>query len=132
MKKTCLLGAMLFFAATSANAECWVVGNLSGVGSKQFNKYEFQKDGYSSKVFVLNFNKDSPSATDSIMDYTLISPTAMIGTYRTDLGLTIQTWQISTDGTKAFMTLNRTNTNNVMQDAVGSFVGDVKAKCDHK
>jgi hypothetical protein len=65
------------------------------------------------------------------MDYTLISPTSMIGTYQTDLGITIQTWQISTDGTKAFMTLNRTNSNNVMQDAVGSF-GDVKAKCDHK
>ncbi|HFP9378027.1 TPA: hypothetical protein ACHOY0_001627 [Raoultella ornithinolytica] len=132
MTKTHLLGCILFIAASSANAECWVVGNLSGVGSKQYNQYEFQKDGYSGKVFVLNFDKNSPSVTDSIMDYTLISPTSMIGTYHTDLGLTIQTWQISTDGTKAFMTLNRTNSNYVMQDAVGSFVGDVKARCDHK
>lgn len=132
MTKRCLLGAMFFFAAASANAGCWVVGNLSGVGSKQFNQFEFQKDGYSGKVFVLNFDKKSPSVTDSIMDYTLIGPTSMIGTYQSDLGITIQTWQISTDGTKAFMTLNRTNSNNVMQDAVGSFVGDVKAKCDHK
>lgn len=61
MTKKCLLGAMLFFAATLANAECWVVGNLSGVGSKQYDQYEFQKDGYAGKVFVLNFDKDTPS-----------------------------------------------------------------------
>lgn len=130
MIKSCLLVIALTLAATSANAGCWVVGNLSGVGSKQFNQYEFKKDGYSGKVFVINFDKNSPSVTDSIMDYTLIGATSMIGTYHTDLGLTIQTWQISTDGTKAFMTINRTNTNSVMQDAVASFVGDVQAKCD--
>lgn len=130
MTKMCLFVPMLFFAATSANAECWVVENLSGVGSKQFNQYEFQKDGYSGKVFVLNFDRKSPSVTDSIMDYTLIGPTSMVGTYHTDLGVTIQTWQISTDGKKAFMTINRTNTNSAMQDAVASFVGDVQRKCE--
>ncbi|NTZ47936.1 hypothetical protein FCM30_19570, partial [Lelliottia aquatilis] len=85
---------------------------------------------FSGKVFVLNIDKNSPSVTDSIMTYTVLSPTSMLGTYNIGLGMTIQTWQISTDGTKAFMTLNRTNSSNASQDAVGSFVGDIKAKCD--
>ncbi|MEX3021812.1 hypothetical protein AB4K05_19705 [Kluyvera sp. STS39-E] len=131
MLNKCLLGILLGLVAASANAGCWVVGNLSGVGSQQYNQYDFKKDGFTGKVFVLNIDKKAPSVTDSIMTYTVVSPTAMIGTYNTDLGLTIQTWQISTDGTKAYMTINRTNSNNVSQDAVSAFVGDIKAKCDH-
>ncbi len=130
MIKKCLFGAMLTLAATSADAGCWVVSNLTGVGSQQYNQFQFKKDGFSGKVFVLNIDKNSPSVTDSIMTYTVLSPTSMLGTYNIGLGMTIQTWQISTDGTKAFMTLNRTNSSNASQDAVGSFVGDIKAKCD--
>ncbi|MBZ7505940.1 hypothetical protein [Klebsiella michiganensis] len=131
MLMKCLVSSVLFIAAPSVNAGCWVIGNLHGAGAYEYDHYNFKGDGYSGKVFVVNIDKNSPSVTDSLMTYSVISPTSMVGTYVTDLGLTIQTWQISTDKTKAFMTLNRTNTNNIAQDAVSSFVGDVKAKCDH-
>ena len=107
--------AVLFFTCASASAECWVVTNVQGTGAHQYNQY--------------TIDKKSPSVTDSLMTYTVISPTAMVGEYATELGLTLQTWQISTDRTKAFMTINRTNTNKIMQDAVAAFVGDVKGKC---
>lgn len=132
MIKASSLVAVLTLATASANAGCWVVGNVSGVGSQQYNEYKFKQDGFSGKVFVLNFDEESPYVTDSLMTYTVLSPTSMIGIYDIGLGKTIQTWQISTDGTKAFMTLSRTNSNKVSQDSVGSFVGDVKAKCDPK
>ncbi|WP_039058136.1 hypothetical protein [Enterobacter sp. Bisph1] len=129
MLKNFVFGAALIFVTTTVNAGCWIVENLSGTGSSQYNQYEFKKDGYAGKTFVINIDKHSPSVTDSIMTYTVISPTSMVGTYATDLGLTIQTWQVSTDGTKAFMTINRSNSSNVLQDAVGAFVGDIKGKC---
>lgn len=131
MIKTCCIGLALLLASVSAHAGCWVVENVKGSGAYQYDHYDTRKDGFTDKVFVVNIDKNSPSVSDSLMTYTVISPTAMVGTYATELGLTIQTWQISTDQTKAFVTLNRTNTNSVMQDAVASFVGDVKAKCDH-
>ena len=130
MPMKCLVGSVLLLTASSASAGCWVIGNLHGFGAYEYDQYNFKKDGYTGKVFVVNIDKNAPSVTDSSMTYSVISPTSMVGTYATDLGLTIQTWQISTDKTKAFMTLNRTNTNYVSQDAVSSFVGDVKAKCD--
>jgi len=131
MLMKCLVSSVLLMAASSVNAGCWVIGNLHGYGAYEYDHYNFKEDGYAGKVFVVNIDKNSPSVTDSIMTYSFISPTSMVGTYATDLGLTIQTWQISTDKTKAFMTFNRTNTNNIVQDAVSSFVGDVKARCDH-
>lgn len=123
--------AVLFFtcASASASAECWVVTNVQGTGAYQYNQYTIKNDGFAGKEFAINIDKKSPSVTDSLMTYTVISPTAMVGEYATELGLTLQTWQISTDRTKAFMTINRTNTNNIMQDAVAAFVGDVKGKC---
>lgn len=130
MIKTYGIGSVLLLASVSAHAGCWVVENVKGSSASQFNQYDIRKDGFADKVFVVNIDKNSPSVSDSLMTYTVMSPTAMVGTYATELGLTIQTWQISTDQTKAFVTLNRTNTNSVMQDAVASFVGDVKAKCD--
>lgn len=130
MLRKCLLGSALFLTVSSAHAGCWVIGNLQGFGANEYNQYAFKKDGYTGKMFVVNIDKKSPSVTDSSMTYTVISPTSMVGTYATDLGLTIQTWQISTDKTKALMTINRTNSNDVSQDAVSSFVGDVKARCD--
>ncbi|MNZ42637.1 hypothetical protein D3C78_602150 [compost metagenome] len=75
MIKKCLFGAVLTLAATSADAGCWVVSNLTGVGSQQYNQFQFKKDGFSGKVFVLNIDKNSPSVTDSIMTYTVLSPT---------------------------------------------------------
>jgi|GEM_PF-1849858 len=121
--------AVLFFTCASASAECWVVTNVQGTGAYQYNQYTIKNDGFAGKEFAINIDKKSPSVTDSLMTYTVISPTAMVGEYATELGLTLQTWQISTDRTKAFMTINRTNTNNIMQDAVAAFVGDVKGKC---
>lgn len=121
--------AVLFFTCASASAECWVVTNVQGTGAYQYNQYTIKNDGFVGKEFAINIDKKSPSVTDSLMTYTVISPTAMVGEYATELGLTLQTWQISTDRTKAFMTINRTNTNNIMQDAVAAFVGDVKGKC---
>lgn len=121
--------AVLFFTCASASAECWVVTNVQGTGAHQYNQYTIENDGFTGKVFAINIDKKSPSVTDSLMTYTVISPTAMVGEYATELGLTLQTWQISTDRTKAFMTINRTNTNKIMQDAVAAFVGDVKGKC---
>ena len=120
---------VLFFTCASASAECWVVTNVQGTGAYQYNQYTIKNDGFAGKEFAINIDKKSPSVTDSLMTYTVISPTAMVGEYATELGLTLQTWQISTDRTKAFMTINRTNTNNIMQDAVAAFVGDVKGKC---
>ena len=119
--------AVLFFTCASASAECWVVTNVQGTGAYQYNQYTIKNDGFAGKQFAINIDKKSPSVTDSLMTYTVISPTAMVGEYATELGLTLQTWQISTDRTKAFMTINRTN--NIMQDAVAAFVGDVKGKC---
>lgn len=121
--------AVLFFTCASASAECWVVTNVQGTGAYQYNQYTIKNDGFAGKEFAINIDKKSPSVTDSLMTYTVISPTAMVGEYATELGVTLQTWQISTDRTKAFMTINRTNTNNIMQDAVAAFVGDVKGKC---
>ena len=121
--------AVLFFTCASASAECWVVTNVQGTGAYQYNQYTIENDGFAGKEFAINIDKKSPSVTDSLMTYTVISPTAMVGEYATELGLTLQTWQISTDRTKAFMTINRTNTNKIMQDAVAAFVGDVKGKC---
>lgn len=121
--------AVLFFTCASASAECWVVTNVQGTGAHQYNQYTIESDGFTGKEFAINIDKKSPSVTDSLMTYTVISPTAMVGEYATELGLTLQTWQISTDRTKAFMTINRTNTNKIMQDAVAAFVGDVKGKC---
>ena len=121
--------AVLLFTCASANAECWVVTNVQGTGAYQYNQYTIKNDGFAGKEFAINIDKKSPSVTDSLMTYTVISPTAMVGEYATESGLTLQTWQISTDRTKAFMTINRTNTNNIMQDGVASFVGDVKGKC---
>lgn len=121
--------AVLFFTCASASAECWVVTNVQGTGAYQYNQYTIVNDGFAGKEFAINIDKKSPSVSDSLMTYTVISPTAMVGEYATELGLTLQTWQISTDRTKAFMTINRTNTNNIMQDAVAAFVGDVKGKC---
>lgn len=121
--------AVLFLTCASASAECWVVTNVQGTGAYQYNQYTIKNDGFAGKEFAINIDKKSPSVTDSLMTYTVISPTAMVGEYATELGLTLQTWQISTDRTKAFMTINRTNTNNFMQDAVAAFVGDVKGKC---
>ena len=121
--------AVLFFTCASASAECWVVTNVQGTGAYQYNQYTIKNDGFAGKEFAINIDKKSPSVTDSLMTYTVISPTAMVGEYATELGLTLQTWQISTDRTKAFMTINRTNTNNIMQDTVAAFVGDVKGKC---
>lgn len=121
--------AVLFFTCASASAECWVVTNVQGAGAHQYNQYTIENDGFTGKEFAINIDKKSPSVTDSLMTYTVISPTAMVGEYATELGLTLQTWQISTDRTKAFMTINRTNTNKIMQDAVAAFVGDVKGKC---
>ena len=131
MARTYFLGCLLLLAASSDDAGCWVIENLRGSGAHEYDQYAIKNDGFAGKVFVVNIDKKSPSVTDSIMNYTVVSPTAMTGTYATDLGLTIQTWQISTDETKALMTLNRTNKNNVLQDAVASFIGDVKARCDH-
>lgn len=131
MISKCLLGFALLLPVSSANAGCWVIGNLHGFGANEYNQYDFKKDGYTGRVFVVNIDKKAPSVTDSSMTYTVISPTSMVGAYATDLGLTLQTWQISTDKTKALMTINRTNSNDISQDAVSSFVGDVKAQCDH-
>lgn len=131
MARTYFLGCVLLLASSSASAGCWVIENLRGSGAYEYNQFAIKNDGFAEKVVVVNIDKKSPSVTDSIMNYTVLSPTAMTGTYATELGLTIQTWQISTDETKAMMTLNRTNKNNVLQDAVASFIGDVKARCDH-
>lgn len=131
MARTYYLGCVLLLASSSASAGCWVIENLRGSGAYEYNQFAIKNDGFAEKVVVVNIDKKSPSVTDSIMNYTVLSPTAMSGTYATELGLTIQTWQISTDETKAMMTLNRTNKNNVLQDAVASFIGDVKARCDH-
>ena len=126
-----LLCSIFLLTASSSYAECWVIDNLHGFGSYEYNQYAFKKDDYTKKVFVLNFDKKSPSVSDSLMNYSVITPTSMVGVYETDLGLTIQTWQISTDKTKALMTINRTNTHDLSQDAVSFFIGDVKAKCNN-
>ncbi|MEN3754382.1 hypothetical protein [Mangrovibacter phragmitis] len=126
-----VIGAMMVLTSEIANAGCWVVTNLHGYGFYEYNTYDFTKDGFSGKEFVVNFDKKSPSVTDSLMTYTVLSPTSMVGTYVTNLGLTIQTWQLSTDGTKAFMTINRTNSDKILQDGVSAFVGDIKATCEH-
>ncbi|MFP9227707.1 hypothetical protein [Pectobacterium cacticida] len=125
-----LFGFILLLTTSYAHAGCWVIGNLHGFGAYEYDQYGFKKDGFSGKVLVINFDENSPSVTDSIMTYTVISPTSMVGAYSTDLGFTMETWQISTDSKKVFMTRSRTNAG-FIHDAVSSFVGDVKAKCDH-
>ncbi|MDF1895099.1 hypothetical protein [Rahnella contaminans] len=118
----------LLLLSIHAQAECWVVGNLQGMGTSKSDNYLYSKDGMTGQTFKIQASKEHSSVEPGDLDYFGINQKSVIGVYTDGSSRTVETWNITYDNKNVLYTQMRTGFND-MFDGSKSFVGTVISKC---
>lgn len=119
---------LICVTVSNASAECWVVGNFKGYSANEYEKYKYTTDGISGQSFKIIARQHNSSVTPGELGYSGVSEKSVIGYQSHGELVTLETWVISSDSRKAFLTQTRSGSGSL--DGTKSFVGDVLSKCN--
>ncbi|TKF31832.1 hypothetical protein FCV62_01660 [Vibrio kanaloae] len=126
MKYLVVIWALLAF---SVQASCFVVSDLKGFSTRQFESFEIDKDGISSQKFIVEFKGEESSVSPNNMNcFQVGSSTLICADVGTDGESTIETWAVYPGKEKAVYTKSINGFGDF--NGANMFVGNIKGRCD--
>ncbi|PKH04775.1 hypothetical protein [Moritella sp. Urea-trap-13] len=126
MKYLVIICSVLSF---SAQASCYVVGDLKGFSTRQIEGFEIEKDGISSQKFIVEFNGQESSVSPNNMNcFQTGSSTLICADVGSSGESTIETWAVYPDKNKAVYTKSINGFGGF--NGANMFVGNIKGRCD--
>ena len=117
----------LIFSASTAYAECWTVGNLSGQSVRVFNQYALDRDGISNSRFNITLAGDRSLVTPSDLSCSQANTRLLVCIGQDGDSAKIETWYVDPFAKRAIYTHARSGYGPLDGGAV--FVGEVLGPC---
>ncbi|PHX08373.1 hypothetical protein [Vibrio splendidus] len=126
MKYIVVVWTLLSF---TVQASCFVVGDLKGFSTRQFESFEIDKDGISSQKFIVEFKGEESSVSPNNMNcFQVGSSTLICADVGTDGKSTVETWAVYPEKEKAVYTKSINGFGDF--NGANMFVGNIKGRCD--
>ncbi|WP_076587988.1 hypothetical protein [Vibrio ostreicida] len=122
---------VLFFSliSFSSQANCYIIGDLKGFSTRQYESFEIDKDGISSQKFIVDFKgKESSVSPNDISCFQAGSNTLICADIGNKAKSIIETWAVYPDSEKAVYTKSINGFGDF--NGANMFVGNIKGRCD--
>lgn len=119
---------LLFFLPNLVFAECFVVGNLKGYSTREYEEYKVSEDGVSSQKFILEIKGDNSRVTPNTMSCMQMGSHSLFCFDETSEGqATIETWAVYPDKGKVVYTKSINGYGPL--NGGNMFVGNINGEC---
>lgn len=119
--------ASLILSASTAYAECWTVGNLSGQSAKAFEKYMLTEDGITDSRHNITLAGNRSLVTPSDLPCSQANSRLLVCIGQDRDSAMIETWYVDPFAKRAIYTQTRSGYGPFDGSAV--FVGEVLGPC---
>jgi hypothetical protein len=116
--------AAMLTSPAFANEECWAASGLNGYSAFSDSSYRFETDRLTS-VIVLCLTPTGGTVTGTYLPFSRVGPSTLVGVRNDE----VEVYQIDRERQKMLYVRSKVGqkaTFPMLQDAVGSFVGDAK------
>ncbi|MGL4857938.1 MAG: hypothetical protein ACRDDP_08165 [Plesiomonas sp.] len=126
-KKTHLIIYSLLLINFSSSASCWLVGDIKGYNGEGHHSELYYGAERQSK-FIVKISDKLTKITPSNLNFISIGNKTAAGVYDEGNVTTIESWSISTDEKKVF--ISRVRTGNTNAEGAEAFQGNVISRCE--
>ncbi|MGL5006686.1 MAG: hypothetical protein ACRC53_04735 [Plesiomonas sp.] len=116
----------LLLLSFSTQASCWLVGDIKGYNSAG-QLTELNSDTANKSKFIVKISNNLTKITPSNLNFISMGNKTAAGVYDEGNVTIIETWSISTDEKKVF--ISRIQTGNAATEGAKAFQGNVISRC---